>query len=847
MSDTYRDINALFTPGAIASMRSAIAEADGNEVYFGGNFTEGALVGFASVIARGNRSAVPAIINSSLEYDLVIHNHPGGNLSPSNADVGVASELGNAGVGFVIIDSDVSEMYVVVDPLIAPKAEKLDIPGILFLFTENGDLKKYLSAYEYRHEQTVMVERVLESFNENTHLMVEAGTGVGKSLAYLVPAILWVKANKGRIVVSTNTINLQQQIILKDLPDIIRALAPEIPYALVKGRNNYVCIRKVKSLIAREQEEAALDLKTEEEDFIRSVNDWLSVTSDGSMSDLSEKPRSSLWELVQSEGDSCTKTNCDHYTDCFYYRMRKEINRARILIVNHHILCADLSIHAETGGRFNFLPRYEKVVIDEAHNFEESASRYFGNDGSKFAVVKNINLLYSQRGTKRFGYAQRMRRLIEGTTAMPAADVAEFVTMFDRSFIPACQHARDVLELHAKAFLAYCREHIGGGSEGFKFRVSEEFSQTDHWQKKGTPILRDIVAALTGFVNAAEFLKTSFVDSAITYGIDYQDTLAGAVIYIDRLKSLVTSLSSAIAYDADEFIRWFEVSLSRKGALYLSWHLTPVEVASYLNRFLYSRFDSVVMTSATLTVDKSFSFFEERLGLTFIPKERLVTEHLTSPYDYQNNARMYVATDVSEPNDGAFTGEISRYLLRAMEVTKGRCFVLFTSFSTLRAVYDATYAKLTAMGLTALTQSGEYHRNTLIEMFRQSGNNILFGVDSFWEGVDVVGDNLQMIIIPKMPFSVPTDPVTEARQEYIRRKGGNPFIDYIIPLAVIKFKQGFGRLIRSKKDRGVVLVLDKRILMKNYGAKFINSLPDVTTVRGGLTDIIGDMNEFFGG
>lgn len=845
MSD-YRDITTLFTPAAVESMRTAISSADGNEVYFGGNFTEGPLVGFVSVIARGNRSAVPAIINSSLEYDLVIHNHPGGNLAPSNADIGVASELGNAGVGFVIIDSDVHEMYVVVSPLVTPKAEKLDIPAILFLFTENGDLKKLLPKYEYRHEQTVMVERVLESFNENTHLMVEAGTGVGKSLAYLVPAIQWVKVNRGRIVISTNTINLQQQIIHKDLPDIIRALAPEIPYALVKGRNNYVCIRKVKDLLAREAEEAALDLKTEEEDFIRSVDDWLSSTADGSMSDLSAKPRSSLWELVQSEGDSCSKMNCAHYTNCFYYRMRKEINRARILIVNHHILCADLSIHAETGGRYNFLPRYEKVVIDEAHNFEESASRYFGNDGSKFAVVKNINLLFSQRGTKRFGYAWRMRRLIESAMNMPAADVADFVTMFDRNFIGACQHARDVLELNAKAFLAYCREHIGGGNEGFRFRISEEFSQTGHWQNKGVPILRDTVAALTAFVNAAEFLKTSFVDHAVTYGIDYQETLAGAVIYIDRLKSLVASLSSAIAYDADEFIRWFEVSLSRKGALYLTWHLTPVEIASYLNRFLYSRFDSVVMTSATLTVDKSFSFFEERLGLTFIPKERLVTEHLTSPYDYENNARMYIATDVTEPNDGAFTKDIARYVTSSMEVTKGRCFILFTSFSTLRVVYDATYTKLTAMGLTALTQSGEYHRNTLIEMFRQSGNNILFGVDSFWEGVDVVGDNLQIIIIPKMPFSVPTDPVTEARQEYIRKHGGNPFIDYIIPIAVIKFKQGFGRLIRSKQDRGVVLVLDKRLLTKNYGAKFLNSLPDVSAFKGGLTDIIGNMNEFFG-
>ncbi|MBI4976679.1 MAG: DEAD/DEAH box helicase [Spirochaetes bacterium] len=841
-----RDISDLFLPQAAAAMHDAIVNADGNEVFFGAVLNDQALVSYIEVLARGNRTSVPVLINASLEFDLVIHNHPTGNLTPSDADVGIASELGNAGVGFVIIDSAVSAVYVVVPPLVTPKAQKINIPDALYLFTDDGDLKKLLPKYEYRHEQTVMAERVLESFNENKHLIVEAGTGVGKSLAYLVPALLWVKVNKGRIVISTNTINLQQQIIMKDIPDVVQALAPDVKYVLVKGRGNYVCIRKVKAFIKKEENVLDFDIKSEEEEFIRSIDEWLSRTSDGSVSDLASRPKSQFWELVQSEGDSCTKMSCASYADCFYYKMRKRINAAQILVVNHHILCADLSIHAQTGGRYSFLPRYEKVVIDEAHNFEESASAYFGTDGSRNAVMKNLNYLYQRRGTKQFGYIWSMRRIIERDTNTALQTAKDFLELVDRTFMGDHAHARDTVERVAKDFLSYCREYITGTSEhGYRFRVSEAFAKTEHWQL-GSTILRGLVSALNALVNTAELVKTRFTDIAREYQIEHTQITNGADIYIGRLRSLVSGLNAAVDWQPDEYIRWFEVFLSRKGALYLNWHLTPVEVASYLDKHLYSRFESVVLTSATLSIDSSFDFFSERLGLTRILPERFIAEQLASPYDYHNHARLYIATDVDEPVGSGFIGDIVRYVKQAMTITRGRCFALFTSFATLSAVYNKTRDDLAAMGVNVLTQSGTLHRNTLLETFRASANNILFGVDSFWEGVDVVGEHLEMIIIPKIPFVVPTDPITEARQEYIEANGGNAFIDYITPLAVIKFKQGFGRLIRSKTDRGVVLLLDKRMLTKNYGVKFRRSLPDVPVVSGSINDIMNDMSSFFG-
>lgn len=384
MSNNYdREIDSVFSTNAISYMRKAIVDAYGNEVYFGINFNAYGILDYIEVMARGNKDSVPAIISLSLEFDAVIHNHPSGQLTPSRPDLAIASELGNnAGVGFYIVNNDVDDYYEVVKPIKAENIKTIDVPDALYMFTENGTLSKLLKKYEYRQEQTELVEATIESFNNNKHLISEAGTGIGKSFAYLVPALLWLKENKTRIVISTNTINLQEQIISKDIPSIIGGIAPNVKYALVKGRNNYVCIKKVKDAL---NDTDRLDFE-EQIKFFEDINNWLSITKDGSITDLGYRPQGELWEMVACDTDTCTHRKCEYLEDCYFYKMRKQLNAAQLLIVNHHILCADLSLYAETAGRYTLLPRYTKVLIDEAHNFENSASSYFGDEGSKNSV-----------------------------------------------------------------------------------------------------------------------------------------------------------------------------------------------------------------------------------------------------------------------------------------------------------------------------------------------------------------------------------------------------------------------------------------------------------------------------
>lgn len=848
MAEQYSDITALIHPDAQKHMFDEIARASGNEIFFGGNLNDDGLVAYVEVLARGNETGVPAIIHASLDYDLTIHNHPSGFLRPSEADLDIASELGNASIGSFIVDNDVTHVYVVVP---APKQIKrvpIDIPETLKIFLDDGTLSKILPVYEMRHEQTEMSEAVMHAFNDEAHLIVEAGTGVGKSLAYIIPSIIWLSKNKGRIVISTNTINLQQQIIEKDLPAIVHTLAPELKYMLVKGRNNFVCIRKVKQALHGGNGEQTLDLETMQESFIQEIDDWIEQTVDGSISDLNMKPRNDLWELVQSEADTCTGIKCQHYGECFYYVMKKKIKSSQILVVNHHILCAELSINAETKGQTQFLAKYEKVIIDEAHNFEESASKYFGQEGSKLGIVKNMNLLFRVKRGRRFGWAHTLRRYIEKNADRLHHDDASSLIHDIDTFVDELTHARNVLEQKSKAFLAYCREHIGkSGERSWRFRIDKRLSETRHWTEDGLMLLDDIGAALYALSNAGERVKNNFLDLCLTSTLeDYREPIIRFGNYLDRIKTTTTTLNSVMHYNEDEFIRWFDVRLNRRGVLLFNWNLTPIEVDSYLHTHLFERFESVILTSATLTIDKRFDFFEKRLGLTHIPETKLNRLYLESPYDFKTNARLYIATDCAAPTQTQkFNTDIARYVENSMGLTRGRAFVLFTSFTSLSAVEKLCADELHVLGVNLLTQSGDYQRNALLDMFRSSAHNVLFGVDSFWEGVDVAGKNLEMIIIPKLPFSVPTDPIGSARQEYIEKQGGNAFMEYTIPLAVIKFKQGFGRLIRGSQDRGAVVLLDKRVIEKNYGKKFIASLPPVTALSGTIKEILTDMREFY--
>ncbi|KLI34083.1 helicase [Brachyspira hyodysenteriae] len=844
MSNNYgKEIDNVFSIDAINYMRKAIVDAYGNEVYFGINFNAYGILDYIEVMARGNKDSVPAIISLSLEFDAVIHNHPSGQLTPSRADLAIASELGNnAGVGFYIVNNDVEDYYEVVKPIKSENVKTIDAPEALYMFTENGTLSQLLKKYEYRQEQTELVEATIEAFNNNKHLISEAGTGIGKSFAYLIPALLWLKENKTRIVISTNTINLQEQIISKDIPSIIGGIAPSVKYALVKGRNNYVCIKKVKEGL---NDHDKFDFE-EQINFFEDIDHWLNITKDGSITDLGYKPKGELWEMVCCDTDTCTHRKCEYLEDCYFYKMRKQLNAAQLLIVNHHILCADLSLYAETAGRYSLLPRYTKVLIDEAHNFENSASSYFGDEGSKNGILKALFYLSRIKKNKRLGVIESINNMLNEKRALiEKYEYDEILDLINKAH-DITSRVRNVVEDKSKEFITYCHKNIQTKEGlGYKFRISPELVMTSHWQNEGLKPLREMVLSMTSLVNICDKLYKKFFDIAIEKDFDYEEIAQMSNAYLERLKRQLVSLNAAIDYKKDEYIRWVETRLTKKGNLILNWHLTPVTVAKNLNDFLYSRFDTVAMYSATLTVSKSFNFFSNRLGFDFIEKNKKIEIYLESPFNYEDNARLYIATDMPDVASDTFNDFTSKVLLKVCDVTGGRAFILFTSFSSLMNVYENTSEKLKSKNINALAQTASIHRHTLLDMFKASSNNVLYGVDSFWEGVDVAGKNLEVVIIPKLPFAVPTDPISEGRYRYIEENGGNAFLDYALPFAVIKFKQGFGRLIRSKDDRGVVFVLDKRLYTKTYGSQFIQSLPNAKILRGSMREIFNDMNNFF--
>lgn len=850
-------ITHKFSSKAITYIRNEIKKSFDNEVYFGLNLDSNAILDYVEVLARGNENSVPALINSSLEFDAVVHNHPSGNLTPSRNDIIIASELGNeAGVGFIIVNNKVDDYYEVVKPIRAEKTEPLNEGDVLYTYSDGGTLSQLIKGYEYRHEQALLAEAIIKAFNSNSSLIAEAGTGIGKSFAYLIPALNWLKQNKTRIVVSTNTINLQQQIIEKDLPLIASAIAPNVIYTLVKGRSNYVCIRKVKDALKENNNDPEFDFSDERASFIREIDNWLDATKDGSITDLNFRPRGELWELVASDNDTCLHRKCNYLEKCFFYKMKKRLNASQLLVVNHHLLCADIALYSQSGGTFSLLPKYNKVVIDEAHNFEDCASSSFGDSGSKASITKAIFNIYNGKASRGVtkktssvgrGISERIRSLLvenvdnmEPDEYMKAMDLADMV-------VSNVSEVKTVADDCSKLFYQYCLNNITT-KEGntFKFRITQTLHEDENWKTNALPHIADIANSLLSLINTMNSLYKIFVDTAISVGFEYEDVAKLATAYIERVKNNFTSLNTVFDYKEDEYIRWVVARVTRSGMLVFSWHLTPVAVGKILNELIYKRFESTVLVSATLTINKRFDFFSSRLGFDQISEQKRNFLYLQSPFNYMDNARLYVTADAPDSSSPQFNRFISDFILHAMEITGGRAFTLFTSFSSLMNVHQNIELPLKSKNINVLAQTGGVHRNAMLEMFKASSNNILLGVDSFWEGVDVVGKNLELVIIPKLPFAVPTDPISEGRYEYVERQGGNAFMDYALPFAVIKFKQGFGRLIRSKNDRGAVVILDKRIVAKRYGSSFIQSLPQTKLVATGTGEILNDMASFFG-
>jgi ATP-dependent DNA helicase DinG len=825
----------FFSAHAIGQIRAAISDAEGNEVFFLGRPDETRVVVEVEVLARGNKDAVPAIMIACSFGDVVIHNHPSGNLTPSQADLDIASILGNQGVGFYIVDNAGENCNEVVQAFSRKSVERLAYPDIEHFYGPEGELSASLPGYEHRPEQARMALMLAEAFNDDRVAVVEAGTGTGKSLAYLLPAALWAVRNKERVVISTNTINLQEQLIQKDIPFLQKHTNVKFRAVLVKGRGNYLCLRKLHLNAA----DSSL-FKDETQEELDAIVAWSKKTEEGCRSDLSFIPKDEVWEELCCEADQCTRVKCAYYARCFFYKARREAAGADVLVVNHALLMADLSVRQETGyDATAILPPFSRLVFDEGHHMEDVATNFLSSQVSRLGLVKMLGKLQHPRKAHRGVLPQLSTQL---SAAVPEAQddlYLEIAEVLEGRLIPKRVAVLDAVTRGMDAIADALLKRLKKEGIEQKLRVTPAIYSSQLWPEVSVhveemcKVLGDYVVSLQAFLKGCEKLSDKVLEK-----------LAGPLTDLrgvkGRIETTVEALRFFIARD-DDFCRWFELKKGPTAKLCSS----PLEVAETIKRAVLDRFKTVVVTSATLAVGEKFDFLKKRTGINLLPKERVNELLLPSPFDYAKQALVAVPSDMPEPTSPSFEARLCEHLLKALKISQGRAFVLFTSYDLLVKVSNRLAEPLRAAGLTPMRQ-GETNRHLLLTKFRTSLNPVLFGTDSFWEGVDVQGKGLELVVITRLPFRVPTEPILEARSEHITAMGGDPFMSYTVPQAVIKFKQGFGRLIRSKEDRGAVLILDSRVLTKNYGKVFLTALHGVKVLKDVESRLCEEMQTFFG-
>jgi ATP-dependent DNA helicase DinG len=824
-----------FSNHAIQQLRAAINDADGNEVFFLGRTDEARLVVEVEPLARGNRDAVAAIMIAASFGDVVIHNHPSGHLTPSQADIEIASLLGNQGVGFYIVDNSGERCYQAVSPFARKNVERLSYPEIERFYAPDGVLSLGLPGYEHRPEQTKMALNLAEAFNEERVAVVEAGTGTGKSLAYLLPASLWAVRNKERVVISTNTINLQEQLIQKDIPFLQMHAELAFRAVLVKGRGNYLCLRKLQANAS----DASL-FKDDTAQELDAIVAWSKKTEDGCRSDLSFIPKDEVWEELACESDQCGRVKCPFYARCFFYKARREAAGADLLVVNHALLLADLAVRQETGyDSTAILPPFTRLIFDEGHHLEDVATSFLSSQVSRLGLMKLLAKLQHPRKAHRGILPQLSTQLSAAVPESQDALYLEIAEVLEGRLIPKRVAVTDAVARGMDAIGDALFAKLKKEGVEQKLRVTPAIYASPLWPQVSEQVelmckeLSDYAMAMQAFLKGCEKLSDKVLER-----------LAGPLTDLRGAKGRIESAVEALRFFTSReegYCRWFEL---RKGPL-VKLCCSPLEVAESIKKAILDRFKTVVLTSATLAVGEKFDFLKRRTGIELLPKERVTELLLPSPFDYARQAFVGVPSDMPEPTSPLFEARLCSHLLKALKISQGRAFVLFTSYDLLTRVANRLSEPLKAAGLTPMRQ-GETNRHLLLSRYRTAQNPVLFGTDSFWEGVDVQGKGLELVVITRLPFRVPTEPILEARSEHITAMGGDPFMTYTVPQAVIKFKQGFGRLIRSREDRGAVLVLDSRVLTKNYGKIFLTALHGVKVMKGIEDDLCLEMEAFFG-
>ncbi|MDH7479548.1 MAG: helicase C-terminal domain-containing protein, partial [Syntrophomonadaceae bacterium] len=720
----------------------------------------------------------------------------------------------------------------------AASRSRLDVEALCALLAPGGPFARHFPGYEHRPQQIQMLAAVAEHFNEGGVLVVEAGTGTGKSLAYLLPAVVWALTHNQRVVVSTYTLTLQQQLLEHDLPRLQQALnslssetdhplfrlLPQerlrsLKVALAKGRINYLCLRKWHSL---QPEKNAYG--TEQKSFFIRLLSWLQQTVSGDRRELNLSDHQPCWPLVASEAESCWGRKCPHFQErCFFMRARRQWEAADILVTNHALLLSDLNAESKV------LPAYDRLIIDEAHHLEDLASEHLGVQVRETALCSFLRK-FSQAGPANpSGWLPELQRQLNHCSWGAEEEEVDNQTL--TSALELIEECQRIAEVSWNGLKDYVKSRQNGNDWFSRqyLRLLPEQRLERGWEAVELKF-QDLLDCLQRLLLLLENLEYR-----LQMGEGEANELKGPIA---AGKKMVAELKQILSLENRDWVYWIELEERHPGQI-ATFKSSPVDVGEFLNAYLFTPKKTVILTSATLTVENSFSYFMERVGLSF-SNDRISTMQLDSPFTFEKQVMLCVLRGLPDPTqvgDLEYAAAVAPVIIDLVKTARGRTLVLFTSNKLLRETYFQIKDSLEQEDIVVMAQNIDGGQSRLLEEFRETPQSVILGSSGLWEGIDIPGEALSCVVIVRLPFSTPNLPLAEARIESLQRQKRNAFYSYSMPQAIIRLKQGFGRLIRTQNDRGVVVILDSRVIDRPYGRRFLHALPINQHLRGELPDI----------